>query len=78
MYANFFYLWSPLKTHARRVASKFFRQFKQKYAPIVDHMRRIFVTNDGKSTADSSDVEFIRGDLIFVVTDIFFISFIFV
>ena len=41
-------------------------------------MRRIFVTNDGKSTADSSDVEFIRGDLIFVVTDIFFISFIFV
>ena len=35
-------------------------QSKQKYARIVDPMRRIFVTNDEKSTADSSDVEFLE------------------
>ena len=28
----------------------FFRQSKQKFAHIVDPIRRIFVTNDGKST----------------------------
>ena len=52
--------WQPLKTRARRAARDFYRQSKQKYARIVDPMRRIFVTNDGKSTADSSDVEFLE------------------
>ena len=39
---------------------EFFRQSKQKFARIVDPMRRIFVTNDGKSTADSSDAPFLE------------------
>ena len=42
------------------MASEFFRQSKQKFARIVDPMRRVFVTNDGKSAANSSDVEFLE------------------
>ena len=39
---------------------EFFRQSKQNFARIVDPMRRIFVTYDGKSTTDSSAVELLE------------------
>ena len=46
-----------LMVHMRQ---QIFRQSKQKFARIVDPLRRIFVTNDGKSTADSSVDEFLE------------------
>ena len=45
----------------------FFRQSKQKFARIVDPIRRIFVTNDGKSTANSSAVEFLEVTYIIIL-----------
>ena len=44
---------APLKTHRAASGEKIFRQSKQKSARIVDPMRRIFVTNDGKDPVDS-------------------------
>ena len=44
---------ASLKTHRAESCEKVFRQSKQKSARIVDPMRRIFVTNDGKDSADS-------------------------
>jgi hypothetical protein len=39
---------------------KIFRQSKQKFARRVDPLRRIFVTNDGKDSADSLCGEFLE------------------
>ncbi|MBR6782824.1 MAG: hypothetical protein IKM33_06500, partial [Clostridia bacterium] len=44
---------APLITHRAASDEKFFRQSKQKAARIVDPIRRIFVTNDGKDSVDS-------------------------
>ena len=41
------------KNHRAASGEKIFRQSKQKSARIVDPIRRIFVTNDGKDSADS-------------------------
>ena len=54
------YYRSPLKNSREASGEGFFRRSKQKFARIVDPMRRIFVTNDGKSTADSSAVDFLE------------------
>jgi hypothetical protein len=39
---------------------KIFRQSKQEFARRVDPLRRIFVTNDGKDSADSPYEEFLE------------------
>ncbi|MBR6781725.1 MAG: hypothetical protein IKM33_00815, partial [Clostridia bacterium] len=44
---------APLITHRAASDEKIFRQSKQKAARIVDPIRRIFVTNDGKDSVDS-------------------------
>ena len=44
---------ASLKTHRTESGEKVFRQSKQRSARIADPMRRIFVTNDGKDSADS-------------------------
>ena len=44
---------APLKTHRAASSEKIFHQSKQKSARIVEPMRRIFVTNDGKDSVDS-------------------------
>ena len=54
---------APLKTHRAGSGENIFRQSKQKSARIVDPMRRIFVTNDGKDSADSPCEGFFRGAL---------------
>ncbi|MBR6781940.1 MAG: hypothetical protein IKM33_01920, partial [Clostridia bacterium] len=46
-------IWAPLITHRAASDEKIFRQSKQKAARIVDPIRRIFVTNDGKDSVDS-------------------------
>ena len=51
------------KTHRAGSGEKIFRQSKQKTARIVDPMRRFFVTNDGKDSADSPCEGFFRGAL---------------
>ena len=51
------------KTHRAGSGENIFRQSKQKSARIVDPMRRIFVTNDGKDSADSPCEGFFRGAL---------------
>ena len=55
---------APLKTHRAASGEKIFRQSKQKAARIVDPIRRIFVTNDGKDSADSLCEGFLEMPLI--------------
>ena len=51
---------ASLITQRAASGEKIFRQSKQKSARIVDPIRRIFVTNDGKDSADSLCGEFLE------------------
>jgi len=50
----------PLNIQRASSDEKIFRQSKQKTARIVDPIRRFFVTNDGKDSADSMCNEFLE------------------
>ena len=50
----------PLNIQCAVSGEQIFRQSKQKSARIVDPIRRVFVTNDGKDAADSPCDEFLE------------------
>ena len=52
--------WGPLNILREASGEKIFCQSKQKTARRVHPLRRIFVTNDGKDSADSSCEEFLE------------------
>ena len=54
------YFGVPLNIQRAVSGEQIFRQSKQKSARIVDPIRRIFVTNDGKDAADSPCDEFLE------------------
>ena len=54
------FLWGPLNILREASGEKIFCQSKQKTARRVHPLRRIFVMNDGKDSADSSCEEFLE------------------
>ena len=54
------HLRGPLNIRRAESGEKFFRQSKQKIARRVDPLRRFFVTNDGKDSADSLCADFLE------------------
>ena len=63
---GFYVLRGSLNILRAASGEKIFRQSKQKFARRVHPLRRIFVTNDGKDSADSSSEEFLEVPLILI------------